>query len=343
MIPRELTLTTVGLSLHDDLLIKSLLQIVNARTRDRWHFRDDLESDVALCDPGSALVSVVQKQAQRYGSPHCISLVHEGLAPIRGTSVLAAPVRAADFIAMLDSVSSALATSAHASSALPHCDAIGANSVSAQPSSFGLVMHDLFAQASNDVYRIDSANVTLHVIPATRVWLLVQALDENEITQLLRSPPDLTLTRLSRDHAQRLLADDRINPYPAESLLWRAGLQGSQDRLLPGLPHDARFALRRWPDFGRLKHEQAHFRMAALLTRAPHDLDELANASAQTREMACAFINACGLCDLITVRPAEPRASTESVTATSFDRPSSRYAGIFRSIRGALGFLQSSS
>ncbi len=47
MIPRELTLTTVGLSLHDDLLIKSLLQIVNARTRDRWHFRDDLESDVA--------------------------------------------------------------------------------------------------------------------------------------------------------------------------------------------------------------------------------------------------------------------------------------------------------
>ncbi|QBB72411.1 hypothetical protein ELE36_19685 [Pseudolysobacter antarcticus] len=342
MMPRELTLTTIGLSLHDDLLIKSLLQIVNARTRDRWHFRDDMESDVALCDPESALVPLVQKHAQRNGSPRCISLVHEGLEPIRGTSVLAAPVRAADFIAMLDSVSSGLTTSAHASSASPRGDAIGTNSISSQPPSFGLLMHDLFAQASNDVYRIDSANVTLHVIPATRVWLLVQPLEEDDITQLLRSPPDLTLTRLSRDHAQRLLADDRINPYPVESLLWRAGLQGAQDRLLPGLPHDARFALRRWPDFGRLKHEQAHFRMAALLTRAPHDLDELANTSAQTHELARGFINACALCDLITVRPPASRATTVSATAASFDRPSSRYAGIFRSIRGALGFLQSS-
>lgn len=343
MMPRELTLTTIGLSLHDDLLIKSLLQIVNARTRDHWHFHDDMESDVALCDPESALVSLVQKYSQRNGNPRCISLVHEDAAPIRGTSVLTAPVRAADFIAMLDSVSISLASAAQASSALPHGDMSGANSVGAQPSSFGLVMHDLFAQASNDVYRIDSANVTLHVIPATRVWLLVQPLEEEEISQLLRSPADLTLTRLSRDHAQRLLSDDRINPYPVESLLWRAGLQGTQDRLLPGLPHDARFALRRWPDFGRLKHEQAHFRMAALLTRAPHDLDELASASAQTREVALGFINACALCDLITVRPAAPRATTVSATAASFDRPSSRYAGIFRSIRGALGFLQSSS
>jgi hypothetical protein len=54
MSARNLTLTGVGLPVRAELRLRSLLEVVNARTTDRWSFVEQGDAHVAICDPASA-------------------------------------------------------------------------------------------------------------------------------------------------------------------------------------------------------------------------------------------------------------------------------------------------
>lgn len=332
------TLTVVGLPVQKELLVRSLLTVVNTRTRDRWYFSDSIDSDVALCDPSSALTLLAQKHAQRTGFPQCVSVVREGVMPLPETPVLSAPIYASNFIALLDALSSTLSartTSVDAATSAPL-----RITFSEDKFRVGVALHDLVGRASRDVQRIDANGVIFHVIPAARALLLRQPLDEDALPHLFRAR-DVSITPLTEGQTQDLFGDG-AKPQSIDWLLWRAGLDGPHDRLLPTLPADATFALRRWPDFGRLKHQPFHLRMAALLTRAAHSIDQLSAAVAQSGDECRAFVNACALSDLVEVHQKDSAQEPSSKYFHQTVAPSTnRYAGIFRSIRHVLGFTQS--
>ena len=334
---RRLTLTVVGLPVQKELLVRSLLTVVNTRTRDRWYFSDSMESDVALCDPRSALTLVAQKHAKLMGFPQCVSVVREGVMAMPQTPVLTAPIYASNFIALLDALSSAIsARTVNVDVAMP----APLIAFSADKFRVGVALHDLVGRASRDVQRIDANGVIFHVIPAARALLLTEPLDENALPHLF-SARAVSVTALTEGETQNLFADG-AKPQSIDWLLWRAGLDGPHDQLLPTLPVDARFALRRWPDFGRLKHQPFHLRMAASLTRAAHGIDQLSTAVAKSGDDCRAFVNACALSDLVEV---QQKDNSQLLASKHFDQivapPTNRYAGIFRSIRHVLGFSQS--
>ena len=73
---RDLTLTSIGLPVRAELRLKSLLEVVNAKTTDRWSFIEQGDAHVAICDPASALISVTMKRLAS-GATRFFSLVED--------------------------------------------------------------------------------------------------------------------------------------------------------------------------------------------------------------------------------------------------------------------------
>jgi hypothetical protein len=338
-----LGITAVGLGLRDELLLKSMLRIVNGNTRDRWQYRDDLKADVALCSPQTASKLALHKSEGRSSALRCIPLLREQDRPPAGTPALRAPFRAMELRRLLDEVSSML-TARRTLAAATTSPATQSATVSTlqpfKPFRFGLALNKLIERASREMHRIEAGSVILHVIPAARALLLSAPLDEESLGIVLGPRTDVRIRLVDEAEAQRVIADG-AKPQTIDWLLWRAGLDGPTDQLLPGLPANGEFALKRWPDFGRLKHKQSHFLMAGLLTRIPHSVDALALASSQPVSEVCAFINACALCDLIEVRDAGEKKSPAGSQATPAAPRTTRYGSVFQSIRNALRFGRS--
>jgi hypothetical protein len=340
--PRERRLTTVGLPLRKELLVRSLLAIVNAKTNDRWSFSDDIDADVAICDPQSDLSEVAQRHSQRSGAPRCVSLIVDGGNAIGDTPTLGDPIRAAELVSVLNAVSKRLPAITAASTAARQPEkrtpqpASTSSAVTGDEFRFGLALRDLLALASPQMYRIEAGDIALDVIPAARALLIKEGFSIEVPARLFSANAQMRITPLAEMQARRVIASG-AKPQAIDWLLWLAGREGPRDHLLPGLPSEARFQLRRWPDFGRLKHDQYDLRMAAHLTRSARSIDELAAASGASTDQARAFVNASALCDLIEVRAREAsRTSRPSPARTSPAPAAGGFAGILRSIRSAL-------
>lgn len=338
---RLLKLTSVGLPIRKELLVKSFLLIVGARTIDRWSFCDGIDAHVAICDSASAMTTVVRKFWQEKGLPYCVDLVSDGEEAVGDpTYTLRDPIRVTELIELLNTISARLAVNgqdAHNGQAVMPDNRLIAHSdrpTAAHPASasFGLVVHQLVGEASREVHTVEAGGVILHVIPAARALLSKEALGEQVMPQLLKST-DVRVTKLGEERAQRLIADG-ATPRPIDGLLWRAGLEDAHGRVHSALTDDARFTLRRWPDFGRLKHDSGHVRMAAHLVRSAYGIDQLAAATGQSISHARAFVNACALCDLIEVRAP---ASVPTVAIARVAAATTGWGGLFKSIRSALG------
>lgn len=323
MLSRARKLTTVGLPLRDDLLIRSLIQVVGTKTVDDWTFYDGFEADVALCNPNSNLAGVALRRAAGQSTAlTCVSVVHDGEDSLPGTKVLHAPIKSTEFIALLNDIS-------HSSGRIGHA-AMPAAAEATDERSVANALHDLMQTKSPDLHAVECASATLFIVPASRMLYAAAPLAEAELKQWFGTRP-LRIDRMDEQSARRLVGDIESR-RDLDGLLWRIGLEGNDDALLNGLSEGAKFHLKRWPDFGRLAHQAFHFRMAALLSRGAYTVEELAAASNHSPAEARAFVNACAMCDLIRTEAAAadpPRAAQP--------KPQRRYSSILSSIRSALG------
>jgi hypothetical protein len=316
MLSRTRKLTTVGLPLRDDLLIRSLVQVIGSRTVDDWTFYDGFEADVALCNPSSNLSGIALRRAEQSAGLTCVSVIHDGEDSLPGTKVLHAPIKSTEFIALLNDVSHSAGRIQHPAA---HADDVR---------SVANALHELMQTKSPELHAVECGTVTVFVVPASRTLYAAAPLAETDVRQWLGKHP------LRIDHMQeasaRLVATAE-NRRDLDGLLWRLGLEGNDGTLLSGLPESAKFHLKRWPDFGRLAHQAFHFRMAALLSRGAYTIEELAAASKHVEDDVRAFVNACAMCDLIRIDPVvvdPPRATPPAQR---------RYSSILNSIRSALG------
>lgn len=121
--------------------------------------------------------------------------------------------------------------------------------------------------------------------------------------------------------------------YPIELLLWNLGMALQPDDLLPQVKARGWVQLTRWPDFGRIRSNQAQLKMSALLTTRAFAVDEVFDALGEPRPSVIAFLNACALCGLLADAPVEPPAPSVAHLA----REGRSLGGLMQRLRGALG------
>jgi hypothetical protein len=325
---RDLTLTSIGLPVRAELRLKSLLEVVNAKTTDHWSFVEQGDAHVAICDPASALSSVTMKRAAS-GATRFFSLVEDASLAAVGTSVIRDPIRASDLIDLLNLVSSTLSCEAPQREWAALASTMNTSLDGRDLFPVAVALRGLARTKSQSVYALHAGGIEMHVKPAARTVRLVEPLDENALLSLAAPGVPISIRELPA------AADAGAQPCKLDALLWRLGLHGEKSRLLPELPVNAWFKLRRWPDFGRIEHTADHLRLAARLVRQKATVLELAMAAGLAVSNVNPFINACCLCDLVEVHAVE--IETMAARATAVTQPP-RYTGIFRTIRSVLRF-----
>ena len=299
--------------LRDDVLLHTLMQVIRTRTMDAWSLHGGLEADVVLCNPDSTLAGVALR---RVGEAACISVIHEGQEPLPGTRTLRAPIKSNELIALLNDT--------------PHANP---RSRSMEPAETEVseqdileALHGLMQGKSPVPHAVESRAGVLLLTPSTRTLHAPAALTEADVL------PWLQAGRVRVRQIDQAALEQTSN-HPIDNLLWMIGLLRTERPLLQGLPENGKFKLKRWPDFGRLAHEACHFRMAALLSRNEHTVEQVADASGRPVGDVHAFINACALCDLLSMdSPATIIAPPKRPS-----RERRNYTSILKTIRSALG------
>lgn len=309
----------MGLTLRDELLIRSLVQVIGSKTIDRWTFCEDFEADVALCSPNSSLSAVTLRRAELSSTLICISVVHDNDVALAGTQVLRAPVKSAELIALLNDVSNLPTRIRPVESA---------HGMPEDAQTLADVLYELMQEKSPDLYAVECDGLSIFLVPASRTLYATARPVDAELTQWLAAR-EVRVRNMGEPSAHHI-ANDIKNEHDLDVLLWRAGLEHTSNGFPLSLPTSTGFRLRRWPDFGRLRHQAFHLRMAALLSRSKCTVEELATASNQDVKDAFAFVNACAMCDLIVIDATIPTVRPQS-------SPGRHYSRILNSIRSALG------
>lgn len=343
-----MTLTALGLSLRDETLVKSLLNIVSAKTRADWRFVDEIDADLALCDPKSSFARIAMDKSQQSGRPYCVALLYgqDSAGPLKQS--IRAPIRIGEFVDMLDGLSErgGIAPAA-VHDALPGLggvhgavekNAVNHSSANSDPIQTGQSLIDVLRQlvAANDtaepsaVWRIEINGFSLDLIlPERRYVPNDREMTMDALVDLVLSARVDKVTRLDKTDADAARAAPMDKAW--DVLLWRVGLRMIPDAGMPWFKDGIALRLKRWPDFGRLGVHKSHLTLAALLTKSSWRSDALVEASGQTLAELQSFLCACGLCGLLEI---------ESVPALTVVTPSASrrlgVSGLFRSLRSAL-------
>lgn len=326
MTASQRTITTVGLGLRDETMIRSLVDIAHGRPGPGWRFVDDLDADVALCAPESPLTRVAIARGRQNGRPRCVSFGEAGERTAEFDAVLGVPVRIGDFWNLLESMMQASEGGEGAS---------GAESAILRPE-----------LAGRPVAQVVSALIEeKHGGPGR--WLLRIGGIGFEVSMPQRmleivAPQDCTFDALVE--AASTAAVDRVALAPGREaekpragmksvdvLLWKIGLREFGGPAAAWARDATPVRLRRWPDFGHLGAYRPHLAMTSQLTRAAMTPRDLAAAVGCDEGQVCAFLNACALLGLIQVEPGTARAGV------AVARPGGGLGKLMRSFRTALG------
>jgi hypothetical protein len=324
---RNLTLTGIGLPVRAELRLKSLLEVINSKTTDRWSYVEQGDAHVAICDPASALSAVTMRRGAS-GPTRFFSLVEDASLAAVGTGVIRDPIRASDLIELLNLVSSTLSCEAPQKEWAALTSSTNTSTDGRDAFPVAVALRGLARAKGQAAYVLQAGAFEMHVMPAARTVHLMEPVDEQGLRSLAGPGVPISIRELPATRAGELVA----HSCKLDELLWRLGLHGEKSRLLPELPVHAWFKLRRWPDFGRIEHTPDHVRLASRLVRQKATVLELAIAAGLPVSKANSFINACCLCDLIEVHAVEHTARVATSTQPT------RYAGIFKTIRSVLGF-----
>jgi len=326
MSPPRLTLTTVGLSIRDELRVKSMLQLVEGKTTAAWTYVEETQADLAICEPESALAQATVRQAAGNGRPRCVMLLRQGVPALPDAHCVVAPLRVSDFISLLDDIRTvqpqeAIANQSAARAELP-----------APQTREPLVqrLRSIVLEKDSRARCITSGEVRLYLLMRQNSVLANESLTPARIVELAGSC-DFHVRLLAE--SERVTPEDELHRCALPIFLWNCAIGTTCDGL-PSWPRGAGFTLKRWPDFGRLTHQPWHLRLTALLVREAFTAQQMSVLVEQPLAAIEAFLHACDLCGLLSVEARAEALEEPSVSATT--ESSGRWSTLFRSFRQAL-------
>ncbi len=102
---------------------------------------------------------------------------------------------------------------------------------------------------------------------------------------------------------------------PLNSLLWSAGVYGSNGILLPGHSLDTPVQMNAWPNLSRLEFSPEHMKLASLMTSQALSLKQIQEQSKLPMPFIIGFYNACYASGLIVIKPSHLPTATPQAKA----------------------------
>ncbi len=324
---RELTLAMVGLSAHDERLVRSFLRVLDGRTRASWSLVEGLEADAAICVPGNAMARLANDYEQRSGRPICMAVMDPAEAAGPWNRLLHRPIRIREFQDALD----ALASEAEQPAAVARQAGAGARSAGTASQGSALAVLRRVREAPETeprcvIVRVGDIEIVVH-LPQAKCYsasgfgpAVLRALAQDE------SPATVTQCRVGE-----LREEPSATKWVwLETLLWNIGLLGESARQLDVAGPGRQLHLRCWPDFGRIPSDPQYIRLTALLIKQALTAEALGSAAGVAGETVAAFARACACCGILEV------SRVEAVPVPAADVPGGMRS-LFGLLRSALG------
>lgn len=321
----ERTITTIGLGLRDETMIRSLVSVAQDRPGLQWRFVDDIEADVALCAPDSALARVALGRGRQSGRPRCVCYGGDDVARAQYDAAIRTPIRVSELWALLDT----LVRMPDGPDDAP-VPATGKARPDLAGHTVAHVLSTLVGERRDDPERW-----------SLRIGAIVVDLSMPQRILDIVAPPDCAFDSLLDAACTTVV--DRVVIAPADGpvkpragmksldvLLWKIGLRQAGGPAAVWARDGNALRLRRWPDFGHLGAHRPHLAMTSQLTRVAMTPTELASAVGCEQDHVRAFLNACALLDLVQVEAGGTRGGAIAT------RPTGGLTKLMRSFRAAL-------
>ncbi|WP_375176439.1 hypothetical protein [Marinobacter mobilis] len=296
-------LSSIGLSVKDENVLKSLIDLLGARMSEEWHYRDDVPADALLLDVDNPDAIATWKMRPETARRNTIAYSNSepGFALTRR---LAKPLRAAELIAVLKDIEQA-----NDELAVP---VVGSEATEVT------TLADCVDRQGNGVMRLACGDREV-VIDRSRQQFCSSESGES-LAALLTLP--LPEYQISTGADVRLPSEASVRWQDQKAVLWLVGQCGSHGKLLDGVDRNGLFRLNRWPGFGPVRPSHTVLSLCSLLTRkSAMGIADMRETTGLPEFDIIAFINAAFLTGILDIqsgdvaRPetgaAKPEVSTE--------------------------------
>ncbi len=295
-----------------------------------WAFQGTTRSTWKIADPDAAHVVVIHAEdydpridGWRNSGKVVVEIATEGLADPAVQNRLVYPFRAQQVLVLLERLDAQLDPYA-SPVATPEA---GQSEVPADPWSFVEALRTLRSVANSETWLVGRTG------RAPVLWLRGDAVsystDSATVQAIRRGTLNLSSVNLQKG------ADPASGPTQRSGmeLSWFAGYHASPT-LAPSLKAaGVRYRINQWPNFGLIRPLPSQLRVAAGLSSAAADLEEIMTRAKVTSEEAIRTLNALYACDvLIAVESGEQPAPAGTAV-----RPRGGFASFLRNVRKHLG------
>ncbi|RBP33790.1 hypothetical protein DET50_101132 [Marinobacter pelagius] len=286
------TLSSKGLTEKDLLVLKSLVDLMMSRTSDTWEYAESDNCDAIIIDTdnlknSAAIIDEIEAQ-------HAVAIEYSAGASAGKTRFrIKKPLRAADLIAVFNSVEAGLAPKNDAKPSAANNETPAQAGISSSRDSGTL---DLLNGPESRFLRVTANNCECIIDLANDRYKVTgdAALDE-----LLRSSEkSITLSATSG-------FQESFEPswQDAPSLKWKLGIFLSEGELIKTLHSKSRFKLLRWPPSDIPRTMPTAMALSALLSRkSGATIEEALSETNVSSEEAIGFVNGAYLSGVLSVR-----------------------------------------
>lgn len=315
-------LSSIGLSAKDETVLKSLIDLLGARTSEEWIYRDDVMVDALLLDFDNSEAVAAWNTKPESVRRNTIAYSSE-IPGISFARRLAKPLRAADLIAVLKDIEEnpGKADKAPASSTPPP---------STQAPSEISTLAECVARHSEGLLRLTFGDREVVLDRQRRCFSTSES--GESLAALLAHP--FQEFQVTRGADVNLPPDGSIKWLDQKALLWLVGQSGSHGRLIDGLEQGGLFRITRWPGFGLVRPSQTVLTLCSMLTRKnAMSIEDIRSVSGVPEFDIIAFINAASLTGILVAQSGD--AAKPDKPAAKPELPTER-KGLFAKIRSRL-------
>ncbi|MBN7771510.1 hypothetical protein KUV44_13240 [Marinobacter daepoensis] len=314
------TLSCKGFSSKDQLVLKSLIDLIIARTSDTWTYSDGDDSDVVIIDTDN--LDDHDAVFRHLESRHTVAIEYTSDTTASSRLRLQKPLRAANLISVFNSVEARIA---NAEADESHTHDTLQPLASQEPTPEILTALD---EGQAKYLSISAGDTTCFIdLPGNRYTC------RGDLTlPAVLGASDRTVS--TTPQVENLATTGEWRPYPA--LRWLLGTSLSNGELLRGINPNGQFKLHHWPPAEVPRAAPYTLSLCALLSReAGASIEEAGAQSGVARADIIGFINGAYLARAITT-PAATKPTGAPVATEADTSAPSKPRGLFGKIRDRL-------
>ena len=286
------TLSSKGLTEKDLLVLKSLVDLMMTRTSDTWEYAEIGNCDAVIIDTdnlenSTAIIDEVETR-------HAVAIEYSTVASAGKTRFrIKKPLRAADLIAVFNSVGAGLAPK---NGAKPSTADDQPPAQSGTSSGRGSGILDLLNSPDSRFLKITASDCECVIDLANDRYHITGDVALNEV--LLSSGKSIALSTTSS-----LQESYEPSWQGSPSLRWKLGIFLSDGELIKTLHSKSRFKLLRWPPSDIPRAMPTAMALSALLSRkSGATIEEALSKTNVSSEEAIGFVNGAYLSGVLSVR-----------------------------------------